>query len=62
MNIAAMSVVLANQQVQADASLKVMLKAKDLMEQQGEQLVDMLQMPQANVSHPTLGQSFDVSV
>jgi len=62
MDVAAMSMMLNNQQVKADASLKVMSKTKNLMEQQGEQLVEMLQSPQAPVPHPTSGNSVDVSV
>lgn len=62
MDIAAMSVALENQQVQSDASLQVMSKTKDYMEEQGEQLVDMLQSSQKNISHPDLGKSVDISV
>lgn len=62
MDVAAMSVMLHNQQLQADAGLKVMSKAKNLMEQQGEQLVEMLQTSEATTPHPTSGKSIDVSV
>lgn len=62
MDIAAMSIGLHTQQVQADASLKVMSKTKNMMEQQGEQLVEMLQASQPAASHPSLGKAIDVSV
>ncbi len=60
MDIAAMSVVSSNQQVRADASLAVMKNAKGLMEQQGQQLIEMMQTPQASAPHPSLGSSIDV--
>lgn len=63
MDIAAMSVVMSQNQVRAEASLAVMSNVKDLIEQQGEQLVDMLhQSTSANIPHPTLGKAFDISV
>lgn len=62
MDIAAVSIGINNQHVHADASLKVMSKAKNVMEQQGEQLMEMLQTSQANVPHPNLGNAIDVSV
>lgn len=62
MDVGAMSVVLSNQQVRADASLAIMNKVKGVMEQQGQQLVEMLQQPQASSAapHPSLGSSVDI--
>jgi len=63
MDIAAMSVVMSQNQVRADASLAVMSNVKNVIEQQGDQLVDMLQQStQTNIPHPTLGQRFDVTL
>lgn len=56
MDIAAMSMVQANSQLRADASMKVMSNVKDVMNQQGEQLIEML----SDATHPTLGQSIDI--
>ena len=49
MDIAAMSVVMANHQVRADASLAVMNNVKDMLEQQGQQLVEMLRSEERRV-------------
>lgn len=51
MDIAAMSIVMANTQVRRDASLAV-------MKQQGGQITGMLES--ASVPHPTLGNKIDV--
>lgn len=60
MDIAAMSVVMANHQVRADAGLAVMNKVKGLMDQQGQQLTEMLQQTGPAASHPTLGSNVDL--
>lgn len=62
MDIAAMSVVMANHQVRADASLAVMNNAKDVLEQQGQQLIEMLQQSGSPVPHPSLGNIIDISI
>lgn len=60
MDIAALSVVMANNQVKADASLAVMNHVKDLIQQQGEHLVDMMETPSGrSAPHPTLGLKID---
>ncbi|WP_188456641.1 YjfB family protein [Virgibacillus oceani] len=62
MDVAAMSVVMANTQVRADASLAVMSKVKGLMEQQGQQLMELLQQSGPRAPHPTLGNVVDLEV
>lgn len=62
MDIAAMSVVMSNHQVRADASLAVMGNAKDVLKQQGQQLVEMLQQSGPQATHPTLGQAIDIKL
>lgn len=62
MDIAAMSVAMANQQVKADASLAVMNNVKDVLEQQGEQLIEMLKATEIPAPHPTLGHSIDLHI
>lgn len=62
MDIAAMSVVMANQQVKADASLAVMSNVKDILEQQGQDLVDMLQSAEMPAPHPTMGHLIDIHI
>lgn len=55
-----MSVVMANQQVRTDASMAVMDNIMDVAEQQGLQLMDMLQ--DSTPTHPTLGNRIDVKL
>ncbi|MGM8364804.1 YjfB family protein [Virgibacillus sp. W0181] len=62
MDIAAMSVVMANKQVRADAGLAVLNHAKNLTEQQGNQLVEMLQQSNQKVDHPSLGTRIDLNI
>ena len=62
MDIAALSVVMANSQVRSDASLAVMTNIKNLMNQQGNQLTEMLSQPVVEVPHPTLGKSVDIKL
>lgn len=57
MDIAALSVVMANQQVRSNAGLAVMKNAKEMMEQQGDQTIEMLNQ---TVPHPTTGNQIDV--
>jgi len=60
-DIAALSVVQANQQVRQDASLAMMGKSLDLVEQQGEQLAELLQAS-SPAPHPSLGSTIDMKV
>ncbi|WP_339213205.1 YjfB family protein [Ornithinibacillus sp. FSL M8-0202] len=60
MDIAAMSVVMANSQVRSDASLAMIANVKDLMQQQGAQLTEMLSQSLQQAPHPTLGKSVDI--
>lgn len=63
MDIAALSIAMAQQQVKVDANLAVMGNVKQLIEQQGQQLVEMLERStQATVPHPSLGNKIDVSI
>ena len=57
-----MSVAMANQQVRADASLAVMRNMKNVFEQQGQQLIEMLQQTGSLAQHPTLGNVIDISI
>lgn len=60
MDIAALSVVMANQQVRASAGLSIMNKSMGIAEQQNQQLVDMLQKSSVQAPHPSLGKMVDV--
>lgn len=60
MDIAAMSVIMANQQVKVDAGLAVMSNVKNVAEQQGEQLIEMLETAVPSAPHPAKGQSIDL--
>lgn len=62
MDIAALSVVMANSQVRSDAGLAVMANVKNLMQQQGAQLSEMLQQSAPQVPHPTLGNKVDIEI
>lgn len=62
MDIAAMSVAMSNHQVRADASLAVMNNIKKVAEQQGQQLIDMLQQTSSASPHPTLGKVIDIKL
>lgn len=59
MDIAGMSVAMKQQQLQSNASMAVMNHSKQVAEQDGEQLINMMEdsMP----AHPTLGNSIDIS-
>ncbi|MBP2076186.1 putative motility protein [Oceanobacillus polygoni] len=60
MDIAAMSVVTANHQVRTDASIAIMDNIMNVAEQQGLQLMEMLQ--DSTPPHPTLGIQIDVKL
>lgn len=60
MDIASLSMAMANQQVRSDASLAIMNNVKRVAEQQGGQLVEMLQQSAPTPSHPSLGNRIDV--
>jgi len=64
LDIAALSVVLANHQLKTQASIAVMNHAKNFAELQGQQLVDLLKSSQISPtpSHPSLGTQIDVKV
>ncbi|MGY0691264.1 YjfB family protein [Virgibacillus sp. FSP13] len=62
MDVAAMSVVMANSQLRSDASLAIMDKSMGVMEQQGQQMMEMLQKSAVPVTHPTLGNAIDVKI
>ncbi|WP_047983751.1 YjfB family protein [Ornithinibacillus californiensis] len=62
MDIAAMSVVMANSKVRSGASLAMVANIKDLMQQQGNQLTEMLSQNISNAPHPTLGKSVDIKL
>lgn len=60
MDIAALSVVMANQQLRSQASLAVMNNAKEVMEQEGAQLIEMLNQSNPPAAHPSKGMQIDV--
>jgi len=60
MDIAALSVVMSQQQVKTDASIAIMKQAKDVMQNEGEQLIEMIE--ESAVPHPNLGHQVDVKV
>lgn len=60
MDIAGLSVVMANQEVRRDASFAMMSQIKNVMTNQGEQLAEMLQQSTASVPHPTHGHYIDL--
>ncbi|HLR23243.1 MAG TPA: YjfB family protein [Pseudogracilibacillus sp.] len=60
MDIAALSMAMKQQQLQTNASMAIMDKSKQVAEQDGEQLINMLE--QSMPAHPTLGRSVDISL
>ncbi|WP_315792963.1 YjfB family protein [Paenibacillus sp. BIC5C1] len=60
MDIAALSMAMSQVSVAQSASLQVMSMSKDMAEQQGQQLTEMLKSVPA--AHPNLGGSLDISV
>ncbi len=61
MDVAGLSIIMAENQVKRDASLAMMRNVKDMMNEQGQQLVDMLSQTTPVAPHPTLGQHIDIS-
>ncbi|MFX3650424.1 MAG: YjfB family protein [Paenibacillus sp.] len=60
MDIAALSMAMSQASVMQSASLKVMSMSKDMAQQQGQQMTEMLKSLPA--PHPNLGGSLDLSV
>lgn len=60
MDVAALSIAMANQQTRTDAGLAMMNRTKQVMEQQGLQLVEMLEQSGAKPPHPSLGSNLDI--
>ncbi|SES87528.1 Putative motility protein [Oceanobacillus limi] len=62
MDVAAMSVAMSQNQVRSDASVALMDKMMNTMEQQGAQLTDMLQQSVSDAPHPSIGNQIDLQV
>ncbi|MGO4731427.1 YjfB family protein [Paenibacillus sp. 2KB_22] len=60
MDIAALSMAMSQASVMQSASLQVMSITKDMAQQQGQQMTEMLKSVPA--PHPNLGGSLDLSV
>ncbi|MDQ0719673.1 MULTISPECIES: YjfB family protein [Paenibacillus] len=60
MDIAALSMAMSQASVVQSASLQVMSITKDMAQQQGQQMTEMLKSVPA--PHPNLGRSLDLSV
>ncbi|MEC5424499.1 putative motility protein [Virgibacillus sp. C22-A2] len=60
MDIAALSIGMANQRVRSEAGLAIMGNVMNVMEQQGLQLMEMLQQPISPAPHPSLGKQVDL--
>ncbi|MGN7413456.1 YjfB family protein [Paenibacillus sp. SAF-068] len=60
MDIAALSMAMSQASVVQSASLQVMSMSKDIAQQQGQQMTEMLKSLPA--PHPNLGGSLDLSV
>jgi len=60
MDIAALSVAMANQQVRSQAGLAVMNNVKNVMEQDGSQLIEMLNQANPPAAHPSKGIQVDI--
>ncbi|MGJ9458165.1 YjfB family protein [Oceanobacillus sp. CF4.6] len=60
MDIAALSVVMSNNQVRSSASLAVMDNIKDVAQQQSLQLMEM--MHETVPEHPRLGNQIDIKL
>lgn len=58
MDIASLSMAMSQQRVQVDASLALMNQTKQLSEDMGDRLIDMLE--KSVPAHPTLGKSIDL--
>lgn len=62
MDIAALSVVSAQTSAQNAASIMLMRKTMDTMEQNGQGVINLLQSVSPAVSLPHLGNSVDISI
>lgn len=60
MDIAALSMAMANQHVRSNAGIAVMDNSMKMMEQQGQGLVQMLQQESPVAPHPSLGKQIDL--
>lgn len=60
MDIAALSMAMTNQQTRSSAGMATMNNVKDVMEQQGAQLVEMLEQSAQTAPHPSLGKAVDL--
>lgn len=60
MDIAALSTILSQSQLKTDASFAIMNKTKELMQNQGEQLAELIE--KSTVPHPHLGHRVDLKV
>ncbi|WP_430790257.1 YjfB family protein [Virgibacillus flavescens] len=60
MDIAALSVAMANHSVRSSAGLAVMSKSMGVAEQQNQQLLDMLKSSGVEAPHPSLGKVVDI--
>ena len=60
MDIAALSMAMSQITAAQSASLQVMSMTKDMAQQQGQQMTEMLKS--VSVPHPNLGRSLDISV
>ncbi|WP_249869296.1 YjfB family protein [Oceanobacillus saliphilus] len=60
MDIAALSIVMSNSKVAQSANIKIMDNIMNLAEQQGSQLMEMMQ--ETVPVHPTLGNQIDVKL
>lgn len=60
MDIASLSIAMSQASVAQSASLQVLSMSKDMAEQQGQQLAEMLKSVPA--PHPNLGGRLDISV
>lgn len=62
MDIAALSIGLANHQVRSDAGVAMMRNVMQTMEQQGLDLINLLQTSPVSAKHPSLGNAIDVKL
>lgn len=62
MDVAALSVAMSNHQLKNDVGLAMMSNIKDLMNDQGQQLIKMLDQANSPAPHPTLGHTIDIKL
>lgn len=60
MDIPSLSIALAQHQVKTDASFKLMNQMKEVMTNQGEQIIEMMQQSTVFIPHPTHGHHIDL--